>query len=310
MHFDHLASRVCAFCNEEDDFFLDESTGDYVCKSCARVQPERYVDTGKEWREFDDDERSGDRQRTELADDDFGSLGTQISLTNYGSNTVSQAAKTMNKYSKMVPTSRSETFVKHAFARINELGERLTLNVKVCRTAKDVVTDFEKIRDKTKRGYSGDAFIAAVLLVACKREKAARTLKAVATGTGVPERDVARFYKMLLRGAELRPKADDADSLDSEQATELVEVFCNRLALPFNVIKGARAIAEAAGEIVSGRRPASIAAAAIMYMLQSMCRQINPREMAAVCGVAQQTVRNVLKALTRSPVHDAPLACR
>ncbi len=68
----------CVNCTELSEFIV--AYGDYICSKCGAVQPEQVIDTGQEWRDFEDDIGHVEKARAELAnEDDFHSLDTGVS---------------------------------------------------------------------------------------------------------------------------------------------------------------------------------------------------------------------------------------
>src|SRR3712207_4411213 len=99
------------------EIILNHRTGEYVCTNCGLVQ-EKYIDPHQEWRDFEDDDHNQEHTRVAVVDNDFFSLGTEISKTNYRTKSSSAIAKTLSKYALMGPKNRSETRLKEAFAEI------------------------------------------------------------------------------------------------------------------------------------------------------------------------------------------------
>jgi len=292
-------NSVCVNCGDTSgDFILDYTSGDYICNRCGVVQPEQVIDTGKEWRDFENDDKGGDRSRAEKVEDDFKTLGTGISVSNYGSTAASSTAKALSKYSRLASHDKSEQHLKDAFARINELGETLQLPAIIKQTAKEVVKKFEKQRDKNMKGMKKDAFIVAVLLVACKMEQGGRTLKGIARSTNIDEKESKRFYKMLIRDSKVTPM--DSRKSTSNEVQELVDVFCNKLQQPYAVAKESKEVAINAMNFLEGKRPSSIAAASILFILNLMHLQYKQQDLANIAGISANTLRNVYKEINKN----------
>jgi len=296
-------SVACVGCGDTSgEFDLDYSAGQYVCLKCGVVQPEQVIDSGKEWRNFENDDKGTDRARAEKVDDDFHTLGTHISTSNFGSSSVSLQAKALSKYSKLaaIGENKNENQMKEAFQRLNELCESLQLPSLINQTAKDILRQFEKQRDKNMKGYKKDAFLVAVLLLSCKQAQGGRTLKSLARATDIEEKEIKRFYKMLLRDSSITSMGDNDRKSTVHQTQELVEVFCNRLQQPFQVIKDAKEVSAKAISFLEGKRPSSIAAASILFVLNVMRLQHKQQELATVAGISANTLRNVYKEINKN----------
>jgi len=298
-----MSDYACVNCGEENDFTVDYGLGDYICNKCGAVQPEQVIDSGREWREFENDEKSTDRARADqtFGDDEFRGLGTTISTTNFGSTTQSQTAKTLTKYSKFASTSdRTEHNVKDAFIRINELAETLQLSAIVKQTAKEVVRAFERKRDRSMRGYKKDAFIIAVLLLACKQQEGGRTLKGIARSTEVEEKEIKKFYKLLLKDPSLSNVGMGERKSTTSEVEELVEVYCNKLQLPYSVAKSAKEVSTSAANFLEGRRPSSIASSSILFVINLLNMEQDHQELCAVASVSPNTLRSVYRELGKN----------
>jgi transcription initiation factor TFIIIB Brf1 subunit/transcription initiation factor TFIIB len=114
------------------------------------------------------------------------------------------------------------------YSKINELGEVLALPTRIRQTAKELLKQFEKKRDKNMKGVRKEAFLLAILLLAAKHEQGGRTLKGFSRATNIEEKDIKRFYKLLLRDPLLATPTGTMKPIEDE-VKELVESFCNRL---------------------------------------------------------------------------------
>jgi len=286
-------------CGDAVEFLTDYTNGYVICPLCGVVQPEQVIDEGKEWRDFaTEDGTSHERSRAERVDEEFHSLGTEISPTNFGSNALSATAKTLTKYSKIAASSeisRSEQNLKEAYIKINELCELLHLNDIVKEDAKRIMRDFAHKRNKNTKGYKKDAFAVAVLLLACKHAHSGRTLKNLARTTSIPETDIKKFYKLLLRDPQLVQRQSDQDI--RQEISQLVETFCKKLDLGWTIIKDVQEIASKSIELLEGKKPASVAAAAILYVMKRDDLKERRGEIATIAGISPNTLRNVFTEL-------------
>jgi len=304
----------CVGCGDTSgDFTTDYQTGDYVCNRCGTVQPGPVIDESREWREFATEEGGGqERSRAEKVDDEFQSLGTEISATNYGSNAVSQTAKSLAKYSKMATTveSRAEQYLKETFVRMNELCELLALPHVIKQSAKEILKAFDKKRSKNMKGHRKDPFLVAILLVACKHYHCGRTLKSLSNAAFLDERDVKKFYKLLLKDPTLLVTVGSSGGKSMErEVAELVEVVGKKLGQPFSIIREAKDISAQGIPFLEGKRPASIAAASLLYALSVTGEDIKQIDVCTAAGVSMNTLRNVFKELRLHvdyPVYKQP----
>lgn len=293
--------QACVECGDTSgDFIVDYQSGDFVCNKCGVVQPGPLIDDSREWREFATEEGGGqERSRAERVDEEFHSLGTDITVTNYGSNTLSQTAKSMTKYSRMAVTeeSRAENSLKESFARINELSEVVGLPQVIRQSAKEILKVFDKKRNKNMKGRKKDPFLVAILLVACKHYHCGRTIKSLSNAAYLDERDVKKYYKLLLRDPTLVNTASIGEKSLEREVAELVEVVGNKLKQPFSIIREAKSISAQGITFLEGKRPASIAAASLLYALSVVPEDIKQIDVCIAAGVSMNTLRNVFREL-------------
>jgi len=291
-----LNQLSCVNCGDTNNFIQDFSSGDFICSNCGVVQPGTMIDTGKEWRDFGDEERSEEKVRAERVDEDFNGLGINISIS-----TSSTGTKSLEKYSKIASatTSKSERNLKQSFKKLNDFTELLQIPALIKQTAKEILKLFEKKRQKNVKGYKKDAFLVAVLLAACKQEQGGYTLKALSKSTNIEEKEIKKYYKILLRDPDIfnvSHKPTEKKEIYS-QVADLIEVFCNRLNQPFYVAQEAKEVARSSMGFLEGKRPSSIAAASLLFILQLMNIDHKQQEVAVIANVSTNTLRNVHKEL-------------
>lgn len=139
------------------------------------------------------------------------------------------------------------------------------------------------------RGRSNEAIAAACLYISCRQEGVPRTFKEIVAVSSVSKKEIGRCFKLIL-------KAHDTN-VDIITTGDFMNRFCSTLGLPREVQRGATHIAKKAGDldIVSGRSPISVAAAAIYMASQASDSKKNQREIADIAGVAEATIRQSYK---------------
>jgi len=287
-------TNICVSCENGNEFILDFASGDYICAKCGCVQPEHVIDEEKEWPEYDE-EKGESNIRAERVDE-FGTLGTAVPT---GLPDIEEGSGS-TRYSKiMTKEDRVANQVKFSYARVNELSETLQIPSIVKQTSKAIIKQFFE-KGSNLKGLKKDAFIVAVILIASKKEQGARSLKGLARQTNIAESDIKRFYKVLIRDSDLNTKRDENSM--SHQVVDMVEQFCNRLRISFGLIKEATLVAESSIHFLEGKRPSSIAAAAILFMinLKGLHKDHKQADLATVAGISTNTLRNVYKELTNN----------
>lgn len=109
------------------------------------------------------------------------------------------------------------------------------------------------------KGRANDAIASACLYIACRQEGVPRTFKEICAVSKISKKEIGRCFKLILKALET--------SVELITTADFMSRFCSNLGLPNSVQRAATHIARKAGEldIVSGRSPISVAAAAI-YM--------------------------------------------
>lgn len=126
----------------------------------------------------------------------------------------------------------------------------------------------------------------------------------------IDEKEIKRFYKILLRErASIYDKLSVTGQTQRksiiDEVKELIESFCNKLQQPFQVVKQAKEVAVKSIAALEGKRPSSVAAAAILFILTLMNASPKQQELAEVAGISTNTLRNVFKELTKN-IDDIP----
>merc|ERR1711997_13583 len=149
---------------------------------------------------------------------------------------------------------------------------------------------FKKVHDgKNLRGRSNDAISSACLYIACRQEGVPRTFKEIVAVSTVSKKEIGRCFKLIL-------KAHDTN-VEIITTGDFMHRFCGTLSLKKDIQRAATCIAKKAVDldIVPGRSPISVAAAAIYMASQGSDDKRSQREIADIAGVADVTIRQSYK---------------
>lgn len=129
----------------------------------------------------------------------------------------------------------------------------------ICSENFRLLITFQVHDGKNLKGRANDAIASACLYIACRQEGVPRTFKEICAVSKISKKEIGRCFKLILKALET--------SVDLITTADFMSRFCSNLGLPNSVQRAATHIARKAGEldIVSGRSPISVAAAAI-YM--------------------------------------------
>jgi len=273
-------------CGSDKGFREDLRSGDIVCTLCGRVAHQKIIDTGSEWRNFDSED--GDKARAERVDDTTEETQTVIASTK-GQERYNDS---ISKIQKQIVGSEQKA-ISQASGKISEFGERMNLPQTVMKSAKRIYKDFETAKKKRKvKGSNTDAFIVAVIYIACKENGLSRTFKELARDTESKELEVRRMYQKLTKqlGASARNPTRVAPH-------DLVIRFCSHLQLQPSVMYLAQQIAKNGTSRFEGKAPSSIAAASILMAVKqgNGSSQCTETEIAKAASISPATVKHIYK---------------
>lgn len=183
--------------------------------------------------------------------------------------------------------SSSDRALINAFREINGMADRINLPTTIVDRANNL---FKQVHDgKNLRGRSNDAIASACLYIACRQEKVPRTFKEICAVSKISTKEIGRCFKKILKALNTR--------VDAIGTGDFMSRFCAKLGLSNVVQRAATQIARKAVEIdmVAGRSPISVAAAAIYMACQASADKRSPKEIGDIAGVADVTIRQSYK---------------
>lgn len=281
-----LAKVVCP---EHPDAVLieDYRAGDMICPQCGLVVGDRVVDVGSEWRTFSDEKADSDPCRVGAAENPLLNGSDLSTVIGRGSGEASFDESGLPKYQNRRTMSSSDRALINAFREINNMADRINLPKTIVDRANNL---FKQVHDgKTLKGRSNDAIASACLYIACRQEGVPRTFKEICAVSKVSKKEIGRCFKLILKALET--------SVDLITTGDFMSRFCSNLGLPASVQKAATHIARKAVEadIVPGRSPISVAAAAIYMASQASEDKKTQKEIGDIAGVADVTIRQSYK---------------
>jgi len=265
----------------------DQRAGDLICPQCGLVVGDRLVDVGTEWRSFSDERSGTDPSRVGAPESSIFSgndLSTTISL-GYGASENAQSLANAQRRN----ISSHDRQLTHAVMVIREMSDKIN----VPRTIQDQAGKIFKdvLESKALRGRNNEAQAAACLYIACRKEGVPRTFKEICAVSRVSKKEIGRCFKLIMKCLET--------NLEQITSADFMSRFCGNLWLPFYIQGAATRIAKKAVELdlVAGRSPISIAAAAIYLASQASTDKKTAKEIGEIAGVAEVTIRQTYKLL-------------
>jgi len=262
----------------------EHRAGDIVCPLCGFVVGDRIIDVGTEWRTFSDERTGVDPSRvgapvnTSTGDTDLSTTFAVSGSSDYERSLMNAQRRNMGS---------SERQLNQGIALIREMSERITaprsLQDRAIKTLDDV------LKSKCLHGKNIESKVAACLFIACRMERVPRTFKEICAISSVSKKEIGRCFKVIVKTLE--------NSFSYITSAEYMGRFCGHLGLPFQVQTAATRIAKEAPnlDLVAGRSPISIAAAAIYMASQASSHAKSPKEIGTVVGVAPGTIQQTYK---------------
>ncbi|XP_076346933.1 transcription initiation factor IIB-like isoform X2 [Tachypleus tridentatus] len=277
------------FCPAHPDAFLieDYRAGDMVCPECGLVIGDRVVDVGTEWRTFNNEKSTNDPTRVGVAENPLLNGSDLSTVVGKGTGDASFDESGTAKYQNRRTMSSSDRALTNAFREINNMADRINLTKTIVDRANSL---FKQVHDgKTLKGRSNDAIASSCLYIACRQEGVPRTFKEICAVSKVSKKEIGRCFKLILKALET--------SVDLITTGDFMSRFCSNLGLPNTVQRAATHIARKAVEldIVPGRSPISVAAAAIYMASQASEDKKSQKEIGDIAGVADVTIRQSYK---------------
>lgn len=276
-------------CPQHPDAVLieDHRAGDMICSECGLVVGDRVVDVGSEWRTFSNEKGGEDRSRVGGPENSLLGGSDLSTMIGPAAGAASFGADGAALYTNRRTVSSSDRTLINAFRTISNMCDRINLPRTITDRANAL---FKMVHDgKSLKGRSNDAIASACLYIACRQEGVPRTFKEIVAVSTVSKKEIGRCFKLII-------KAHDTN-VEIITTGDFMHRFCGSLALPRDVQKAATHIAKKSVDldIVPGRSPISVAAAAIYMASQASSDKKTQKEIADIAGVADVTIRQSYK---------------
>jgi len=291
-----MSSKVNCPSHPDAPLVEDHRAGDMICSECGLVVGDRVIDVGSEWRTFSNDKGGEDRSRVGAAENSLlgsSDLSTIIGPAKGGGGGFGGGfgggggGEGGPMYSNHRTVSSSDRTLMNAFRTISNMCDRINLPKTISDRSNFL---FKKVHEgKCLKGRSNDAIASACLYIACRQEGVPRTFKEIVAISTVSKKEIGRCFKLIIKAHEMNP--------DMIRTGDFMHRWCATLGLPKDVQKAATNIAKMAVDldIVPGRSPISVAAAAIYMASQASSDKRSQKEIADIAGVADVTIRQSYK---------------
>lgn len=212
-------------------------------------------------------------------------------------------AKDLQKAARAVSQRSGEKTLAEGFRAIQDMCEVISLSRHTTDTAKQL---FKRVyEEKILKGKPNDAVVAACIFVACRQARVPRTFQEIVNLTGVSKKNVAACFKILklkfentgIAQQSTSSTASASGSVSSGQiaaaAEDIVVRFSSNLALPPYVSSAACEVCRKVTDlgILAGRSPITVATACIYFTAALFGTPKAAKDVAAVGGMAESTIR-------------------
>ncbi|MEF8879073.1 MAG: transcription initiation factor IIB [Candidatus Thermoplasmatota archaeon] len=287
----------CPNC-ESKNINKDQYHAEIVCGDCGLVMEDDLIDYSPEWREFTQEDhekkaRTG-RPTTPLLHDK--GLTTTIDWKNrdYSGRKIPSKTRAqlyrLRKWQRRLRTSRyRERNLIQALRELDRLASALSVPRNIRETAAKLYR--KAVTENLIRGRSIEGMVAATLYAACRQCDLPRTLDEISKKTEISKKEIGRNYRFISRKLKLK--------LKPTSPLDYLKRFGNMLNLNGETKQKARKILKKAKEkeLISGKGPISLAAAAIYISSVLTGEKKTQKEIAEIANVTEVTIRNRYKEL-------------
>jgi transcription initiation factor TFIIB len=282
----------CGSSNVKNDY----QRAEVVCNKCGLVIREEIADHGPEWRAYDKDQyhkraRAGPPTNYSMHDKGLSTMIDWKNKDSYGKSipyrNKAQLYRLRKWQRRTTISDGSERNLSYGLSELNKLCSQLSLPRSIREQAGLI---FRKIvKKKITRGRGIESIVVATIYIVCRRAGIPRTLEELSNLSGLKRKNIGKTYRFIVRSLKLKMKVPTP--------LTYVSRFCSKLELSVKVKDKTFEILKEFidTELLSGRGPVGIAAAAI-YISTILCdEKRTQRQIAEVAGVTEVTIRNRYK---------------
>ena len=267
----------------------DAVRAELVCSTCGLVISESMVDTGREWRSFNEDGGS-DRERVgaplSLTKHDGGIstyVGSSADLHKLPSDQMRYQYKRLIKWQGRFSTPSKDITLKEGLTDLTRVVSFLNLPRIVEEQAAYI---YRKFIGKCRiRGRSYECVLAGVLYTVCKQNRCPVTLEDLSQAFRIPKRAIGKANRLVSRGLGIK--------IIPASPEDFVPKFASVLEVPREVEMVAVHIVRSAEgtDITNGKDPKGVALAAVYLTARATGMNVTQKEAAFVAGMTEITLR-------------------
>jgi transcription initiation factor TFIIB len=283
----------CSTCGNDS---FREQNGEVYCRKCGTVREENRVDTSKEWRAFNEEEKEEKRRvgtpiTYTKADKGMGTkIGHNAEMNKVSGKKRNQYYR-MRKWDKRLGNSKSRG-LQQALSQLQRISSDLNLPESVYEEAARLT---EKAQEKgIIQGRGIDATVGALVYLVARKQEVPRTLEEVAEEVPIKKRKLGKAYRHTARELDMKIKPGRPE--------DFIPRYASRLGLDGSVQARARNLIKDARQTdaIAGRSPTGIVAASLYIASKLEGDKLTQREIAEQVGVTSVTVRKNYKDLVEA----------
>jgi len=291
--------------------------GTLVCHECAVVAEGSLVDQRAERREYNEDGESKSHVGAPITYDDiFVDNVKLVTYVDYKRPTRDLEPKDQLANSQRRISNR-DVRISQAMDKVNSLSDKMALSKSTEEQAKRLFKNFIEASPTRKKNLF--VIVAAAVYLACRIDRAPRTLKEICESANVEQKALGKAFKEMQRTLQGNGEEEDCSSsadhikpshilkpLQVIKSEDYLSRFCSQLDLSHKVIQIATMVANKALEmgIVAGKSPISVAAGVIYLVTQQTNKKKTKKEINNATQVNENTIREAYKILKK---HQASL---
>lgn len=298
---------MCPDCREYPPNLKEEyAAGDVVCDSCGLVLDTHIIDQRSEWRSFANDDHNGE-DPSRVGDSANPLLnGSQLETSIAAAD--SRQSRALARLQNTAGQDKTTKTLLQAYKEIGAYCDAIQISKNIAEAAKHIFKLVEE--KKALKGKPQDAIIAGCIFIACRQAGVGRTFREIHMLTKVGKKDIGKVFKLLEAFLQKHKEsnvgvgvasAGGYENTGSTSAESLCARYCAKLSFGNTqlVENVARDLAKRTGGVadLAGRSPLSVAAACIFMASHLMGEGKSSRDIAAVAGVSDGTIRTAYRFL-------------
>ena len=281
-----MFSEICNNCGGSD-FRECYERGDYICMECGGCSPEKIVSEGPEKNNY-----FGGKDNSRVMETDFYlSFSEQNTFIGNGKTPLQLLQN------QLVPKtmSLSQNKMSKGFSLAKKYEHMFDLPGQVVDTVKNIIAEFQKAQHQQKKrvnGTTSEEFVIAVIYMALEIHQKGKSFKEVCAMSHVKEKKVRKFIKLV--NQIIPEKVKMHSHSPNHHIPEIASIIASYLnsqnenseckISEFQVERKATDILtrafnhacnkECSSRVVSGKRPSTLASAAVWIALEEICEEI------------------------------------